>query len=101
MKRGYRADVKMQKSLCHDLELDGTVYQGELLQYNENKECIYILINSNDLTKISLDAIYVCEIYADTECLQCTGRVKERYCHELGNVLKMEIENGFYKINIK
>ena len=101
MKKGDRVELKMQKILRRGMVLDDTVYQCEFLQYDEREECLYLLTNSAKLEAFSLDVVYSCEIWTDTERMQCTGRVKERYCQEDGKTLKIEIENGFYKITIK
>lgn len=101
MKRGDRVKIKMQKALRVGMKPEDKLHTCELLKYDYKKECLYLLVTSSKLTEFSLDAIYVCEIQNDTDILQCTGRIKERYCHEEGKLLKIEIENGFYKINIK
>lgn len=101
MKKVDRVDLKMQKVFCIDGTLDETVYSCELLRYDSKKECLYLLVQAADLTAFSLDAIYFCEMQSGTEVLQCTGRIRERYCQKAGKTLKFEIENGFYKINVK
>lgn len=101
MKKVDRVEIKMQKTLREGLKLDDTVYSCDFLRYDGRRECLYLLVNSAELTAFSLDAIYFCEMQSGTEILQCTGRVKERYSQKSGKILKIEIENGFYKINIK
>ena len=98
MRRGNKVELKMQKTLCQSIVLDDVVYSCEFLQYDDKEECFYLLTNSTALTTFSLDAIYSCKIQTDTEILQCTGRVKERYCHAVGNVLRVQIINGFFKV---
>ena len=44
---------------------------------------------------------YECVIQTEKEQLHCTGRIKERYYGMAGKTFKFEIENGFYKINLK
>ena len=101
MKKVDRVEIKMQKTLCLGMTLDDTVYVCDYLRYDSRKECLYLLVDSAELTDFSLDAIYFCEMQSGDEVLQCTGRIKERYQQSAGKILKIEIENGFYKINIK
>lgn len=101
MRRGDRVEIKMRKVLHSGVTLNENAYSCELLQYDEKEECLYLAVDQSELTVFSLDAIYFCEIQTETELLQCTGRIKERSRQKVGKVLKVEIENGFYKINIK
>lgn len=101
MKKIDRVELSMQKNLCIDGTLDETVYSCKFLRYDSRRECLYLLVDSAELTAFSLDATYFCEMQSGTEVLQCTGRIRERYCQNIGKTLKFEIENGFYKINIK
>ena len=101
MKKVERVEIKMHKSLQVGTVLDKTVYSCEYLRYDSRKECLYLLVNSAELTTFSLDAIYFCELQSGHEILQCTGRIKERSNQKAGKILKLEIENGFYKNNIK
>lgn len=101
MKKVDRVEIKMQKTLCTGGILDDQIYSCELLRYDGKKECLYFEVSSADLTVFSLDAIYDCKLQSGTEVLECTGRIKERYCQKNRKTLKFEIENGFYKINIK
>lgn len=101
MKKVERVEIKMQKPLRVGMALDETVYRCDYLRYDSKRENLYLLVNSAELTDFSLDAIYFCEIQSGEELLQCTGRIKERYRQKAGKTLKIEIENGFYKINIK
>ena len=101
MKKVERVEIKMNKQLCNGTTLDETVYFCELLKYDGKKESLYLEVNSAGLTAFSLDAIYDCKLQAGTEVLECTGRIKERYCQRDKKVLKFEIKNGFYKNSIK
>lgn len=101
MKKVERVELKMQKTLRVGDALDENVYSCEYLRFDSRKECLYLLVNSSELTAFSLDAIYFCELQSGKEILQCTGRIKERSNQKAGKILKLEIENGFYKINIK
>lgn len=94
-------ELRMRKLLCAGVKTDEKVYLCELLRYDKKHEALYLTVTSEELTSISLDAVYDCEMKSGEEILQCTGRVKERYCQKDGKTIKFEIENGFYKINIK
>ena len=99
MKKGDNAEITMQKTLCTGKVPDRAIYSCELLKYDETCEYIYFLLKSGELTDLSLDAIYECEIHSETESLNCTGKIRERYNSKEGKTLKIRIENGFYKIN--
>ena len=101
MKKVERVEIKMYKPLRLGTARDENVYSCEYLRYDSKKECLYLAVKSVELTTFSLDAIYFCELQSGTEVLQCTGRIKERSNQKAGRILKLEIENGFYKINIK
>lgn len=101
MRRGDSATLYMKKTLRAGDRLDEGIYSGEVLRYDEKKECIYFRLEPGKLTELSLDAIYECKIETEKERLNCTGRIKERYCGAAGKIFKFEIENGFYKINLK
>ena len=101
MKKGDYAELKMKKALCQAIEFDNRVHECALQKYDEQKECLYLVLENSELPEISLDAVYECKIYAEGSISSCTGRVKERYCGEEGKILQFEIENGFYKITIK
>ena len=100
MKQGDKARLKVKKHLRKEFmksygDLDATVWK-----YDSKEGCMYLILNQDELPSVSLDIIYGCEILSEGEKLTFTGRVKERYYNELGKVLKVEIENGFYKISI-
>lgn len=72
-------------------------YEGIILMYDPKTECIYLNLEETDLSKISLDVSYRCTVFLGEECV---GRVRERFLGKSGNILILQIENGFYKINI-
>lgn len=71
-----------------------------VLMYDEENECIYLNPGECDLSQISLDAPYVCTIEEECGKTSCVGTVRERFQGKNGNVILLQIENGFYKINI-
>lgn len=101
MKKGDGATLYMKKTLRVRDALDERVHSSVVLRHDEKEECIYFRLESGKLTDVSLDAIYECKIQTDKEQLECTGRIKERYRGIAGKIFKFEIENGFYKINLK
>lgn len=101
MRKGDSAVLCMKKTLRVGDVLAEGVYAGKVLQYDEKEECIYFQLESGNLTELSLDAIYECNIQTEKGQLNCTGRIKERYRGIAGKTFKFEIENGFYKINLK
>lgn len=100
MRKGDIATLYMKKALRTEAVLDERVYSGSILQYDENKACIYVKLESGKLTELSLDAIYECKIQGENKSVECTGRIKERYCGIAGKTFRFEIENGFYKISL-
>lgn len=101
VKRGRSAELQMEKMLLMGETVDRKIFACKVLMYDSKKERIYLLLESGMLTEISLDAVYRCQITSGTEDILCNGRIKERYRNEEGEVLELQIENGFYKINIK
>ena len=101
MKRGTDAKIKMKKNLCKDVAMDQKVYFCKVLSYDAKQECIFLVLENDLLPALSLDAIYECIIEETEDRIVCTGRIRERYANEFGNILKFEIENGFYKISLK
>ena len=101
MKAGNRVVLTMEKPLCAGQKLDGRTYTCELLEYNKKHAMLVMRAQDVKLTEISLDAIYLCEIQTEEARVQCTGRIRERYCSSNGEVVEFQVKNGFYKINIK
>lgn len=101
MKRGDYAELKMKKVLHVGGVIDEKVQICSVLEFDENRECLYFLLQAGELTELSLDTIYECKIKSSDVQTNCTGRIKERYCGSDGKVIKFQIENGFYKINLK
>ena len=101
MKQGQETRLYMKKQLCTDEVLDTKEYLCSVLSYDLNKECIYLVLESETLSDISLDAIYECQIREEQHRTISTGRIRQRYQNQYGDILEFHIENGFYKINIK
>ena len=91
----------MKKVLNANGVVDEKSYDCTVFGYDAKQECIYLVLESDKLPTISLDAIYECRIDEGESLALCTGRVKERYENLWGKTLRFQIENGFYKINLK
>lgn len=100
MYQGCYAKLEMERPLLLQEEKNTAVLNCEVLKYDEWEECIYLIVQQ-DLEELSLDAIYACRVCLKQEQLVCRGRIQERYKNEHGNIAVLQIENGFYKINIK
>ncbi len=101
MNNGNRVELKMEQIFHAAQDKNKTIYSCIMLKYQANQEILKLSLDEGELTEISLDAIYECKIFGESSCLICTGRVKERYQNEQGKILILEIQNGFYKINLK
>ena len=101
MKRGDLAELKMKKVLCAEEELRESSYQCRVLEMDNVREFLYILLDGGELEDLSLDGIYHCKVKNAEGEESCTVRIKERYLGPEGKTVKMKIENGFYKINLK
>lgn len=101
MKKGDVAELNMQKMLLSDGEMTISTHNCIVLRYDDKQEYLYLNLKTGNLSDVSLDAVYQCVVKGEYEEISCTGRVTERYHEKEGNVLKMQVENGFYKINIK
>ncbi len=101
MKRGDFAELRMKKVLCEGEMLSKGIYSCEVLNMDAIGEYLYVLLKEDELEELSLDGIYDCKVQTG-ECEEiCTVRIKERYIGAEGKTLKMKVENGFYKINVK
>ena len=100
MRQGNHAKLTVKKYLQKGYEKEYGSCEAIVWKYNAKEECIYFILENEELINVSLDIIYGCEICSGEEKISCTGRVKERYYNEQGKILRFEIENGFYKINV-
>ena len=101
MKKGDAVVLIMKKMLFAGENLDEKKYACKVFQYDTKREVIFLELENDDLPAISLDAIYECNIKEDNHLTVCTGRIGERYHNQHGKIIKLEINNGFYKINLK
>jgi hypothetical protein len=96
MYEGNAADLQMEKVVSADGIYDDVSHPCKVFQYDIEDDYIYLQLKEDNLTGISLDATYQCNIATKKELLYCTGVVKERYQCEHGNMLLFKIKNGFY-----
>ena len=101
MQKGDVAELNMQKMLRSEGKMTVNAHNCIVLRYDDKQEYLYLGLQTGNLGDVSLDAVYQCVIKSEQEAMICTGRVTERYCDKEGNVLKIQVGNGFYKINIK
>ncbi len=101
MKKNEKAVLSMKKTLLSGMLLDENVYNCTVWKYHPASECIYLVLEDAQLTEMSLDAIYDVCVEANGIKESCEGRIKERYRTEAGSMLKIHVENGFYKNTIK
>ena len=101
MKQGDIAELKIKKALRIGQLISEKVYVCELLSYDIQRAELLFTLKNEQLTELSLEAIYECNIQTVDGSLVCTGRIRERYCDREGKILKLQVENGFYKINTK
>lgn len=100
MIEGSSVKLHMKKVLKTGMILDKSVYTCNVDSYDEEVDKLVLIDDELKLEKLSLDAIYDCEIYQDKMMLQCEGQVKERYQGEDGNLVVFYIQNGFYEKSI-
>ncbi len=101
MRKGDLAELRVKKVLLSGNIPDGLVHKCKVLSLSEKEECLYLLLEESELEELSLDNIYECKITSNSSITKCTGRIKERYIGYEGKKVRFQIENGFYKINIK
>lgn len=98
MYEGKTVKLQMKKAMLKGMKLDKKEYVCIIDSYESEEEKIVLRIREEYITKIKLDAQYICHIYEDDKILGCEGHIKERYQSEEGNQLLFLIDNGFYEI---
>ena len=101
MRKGDVAYIRMHKPLVVGNVLDEKVLMGNITEYDEEREYMYVQVQTKALEDMSLDAIYECGVKEDGEVVSFTGRIRERYLGEDGKIIRIQIENGFYKNKCK
>ena len=98
---GDKAVIKMVKYLKEDKELDKTIYGCTIIEFQKDLEQLHLRMSSGKLEDISLDAVYECKIQTLQGEAVCTGIIQDRFENRAGMILKLQIQNGFYEVNIK
>lgn len=101
MYEGNPVDLKMEKTVSMEAVFDEETHHCKIFKYDVDEDYIYLLLEKESLTAISLDAKYQCDIATKKELLSCSGVVKERFQSEKGSMLIFQIENGFYCVEEK
>lgn len=98
---GEKAVVVMVKSLKEGIEVDKDLYKCTVIEYKKETEEVHLLMETGDIKNVSLDAIYECRIDTIKGEIHCIGKIKERYGNHAGNILVLQVLNGFYEKNMK
>lgn len=100
MFEGCTAQLKMIKMILEGGFFNEGTYPCEIIRYEEDHECIHLLLLEGELPEISRDAVYQCRIEGEEEEVTCQGMIIERFIDKRGNIMVFQIENGFYKNNL-
>ena len=95
-----KAILKMKKIILEGAQCDEEIHSCSVLKYDYDRDCMYLILEGNEIDQISLDGIYECTICKGEETVASEGKIVERYCNQNGNILVFQVEKGFYKINI-
>lgn len=93
--------LRMTRMIRRDGAFDESVHPCKVIRYHADEERIYLLSGKTELSVYSLDGIYECMIDTEEGCITCSGTIKERYWSKAGKVMVFQVENGFYKNNLK
>ena len=97
MFEGNVVELKMEKQLLEHEEMDLKVYHAEAIKYDESNENVYLKLEEGELTELSLDAVYQCQLHMETETVLWSGVISKRYCSAKGKMLYMKITSGFFE----
>lgn len=99
MYEGNPVELQMKKMILECGVPDERVYSCHIVRYDHNEQFMYLALEQEELTVISLDGVYECRFSTMEGLFSCTGVIKERYQNVNGNVLAMQIENGFFEVD--
>lgn len=99
MYEGNPVELQMKKMILEEGVLDERVYQCHVIRYDPSDQFMYLALEQDELTVISLDGIYECRFSTTEGLFSCRGKIQERYQNADGNVLAMQIENGFFEVD--
>lgn len=94
---GCPVELCMKQILLENEEIDDRIHYCKVMEYDEMKEQLKMMLRGEEVSVISLDAIYDCKIMDGESYAKCQGRVSERYLNKQGNMLIFQVEDGFYK----
>lgn len=94
---GCPVELWMEQTLLEDEESEERVHYCKVMGYDAVKEQLELMLRGEEVSIISLDAIYGCKIMDGESYAKCRGRVLERYLNKQGNMIRFQIEDGFYK----
>ncbi|MDD2979119.1 MAG: hypothetical protein PHN80_04030 [Hespellia sp.] len=98
MYEGSTVELRMEKVITLDGLLDENLYECKVHKYDVEEDYMYLEFEGNQLTSLSLDAVYNCVIHTKKEAFTCSGIIKQRFQSEEGDIAVFKIENGFYKV---
>ena len=101
MYEGNMAKIRMDRNLIIGGTTADILFDCKISNYDETEENILLVLQGGNLEDLSLNAVYQCEIQEAENAVLCTGIIVDRCCTSEGKIVKMKIQNGFYKINIK
>lgn len=98
---GCPVEIKMVKMMLEGEKINSQGYFAEILEYKPLTERIYLVLREGHLEDISLDAVYECSIEEEREPKLCYGVIIERFKDKRGDIVVFQLENGYYKKNLK
>jgi len=96
MFEGNVVELKMEKLLLEREEMDMKRYRAGAIMYDESNESVYLKLEEGELTDLSLDAVYECQLFMEEETVLWSGVITKRYCSNVGKMLYMKIISGFF-----
>ena len=70
MYRECPADLSMVRVILGDCYYDEHIHSCQVIRYIPDRECIYLLSDTAELSVFSLDALYECEIINENEDIE-------------------------------
>lgn len=98
---GCPVELWMEQILLEDEEIEERTHYCKVMEYDEMKEQLTMMLRGEEVSVISLDVIYGCKIMDGERYAKCQGRVLERYLSKQGNMIVFQVEDGFYKNTVK
>ena len=96
MFEGNVVELKMEKVLLEHAEMDMKRYRADAIRYDDSNESVYLKLVEGDLTDLSLDAVYECQLFMEEGTVLWSGIITQRYCSLAGKEFYMRIISGFF-----